>query len=79
MKGKLFIFSDKSLMRDKGLKKTTEPELRSLGIESKGYIPPAYVAWRKRFLGSLNVYKFGRWMLSFFTDKKVSRERSFKK
>jgi hypothetical protein len=35
MKGKLFIFSDKSLVRDNGLKKTTEPELRSLGIETK--------------------------------------------
>ncbi len=50
--------------------------LRSPGIYYKESIPPAYVAWRagtknlqfdpwNRFLGSLNVYKFGFWSVSY--------------
>jgi hypothetical protein len=41
-----------------------EPEfINVLGARNRfqGPIPPAYVAWRNRFLGSLNVYNFGFW------------------
>jgi hypothetical protein len=33
--------------------------VRNPGIDSNESIPPAYVAWQNRILGSLNVYKFG--------------------
>ncbi len=26
--------------------------------------PPGYICWRNRFLGSINVYKYGLWLLS---------------
>jgi hypothetical protein len=33
-----------------------------------------FPAWRNRFLGSLNVYKYGHWFIYFFTVKHVIKK-----
>ncbi len=37
--------------------------LRNPGIDFKKSIPPDYIGWRNRFLGTLNVYNFELWMI----------------